>query len=148
MARKPVVTETFSPIDVSPVDPTEDLHLAFKWNIYHPDQREYRNQSVEVEPIEVYVQLDIPVDYGHTTPEGRTVLSVAGLRYVADLFDTVFLPSKKSVPANDEEVWEEDTIRSEKAKAAAEDDWDSDADFDDKTETDKAPWDEDGDDWS
>lgn len=118
--------------------------LNFKWNIYHPDQREYRNQSLEIEPAtSTYIQIDVPDEY--IIPSDHTqIITLAGLKYVIDQFDAVFLSAKKEVAPDDD--WEKDEPKEE--KKSDNDDWESDADFDDNNkETDKVPWEDDGKDW-
>lgn len=126
---------------------TDTLPVIFIWDKLRPDQREYRQQSVELEPAEnVRIQVDVPADPIYVIPGDdpkQMVLTLAGMKYVIDQFDTVFLPAKKEASVDPDEDWEEEEPKAEKK---TDDDWESDADFDTSTEPDKAPW-EDGD-WS
>lgn len=128
---------------------TDTLPVIFFWDKLRPDQREYRQQSVELTPVEnVRIQVDVPADPIYVVPGNdpkQMVLTLAGMKYVIDQFDTVFLLAKKEASANPDDDWEEEEPKAEKKV----DDWESDTEFDTETETDKVPWnDDDGKDWS
>lgn len=127
----------------------DTLPVLFIWDKLRPDQREYRQQSSELLPENVYIQIDVPADPIYVIPgknPAEIILTLTGMKYVIDQFDTVFLPPKKQEPNADDD-WEDDKS-TEESPASEKDDWDSDADFDSEKETDKVPWNDDGDDWS
>lgn len=125
------------------------VSIQFRWTTYRPDQREYRQQEAELNP-SAFVIVKVPKTdeyfHGFDEPTDQPILTLAGMKYVIDQFDTVFLPAKKEASANPDDDWEEEEPRAEKK---TDDDWESDTDFDTSTEPDKVPWNDDnGKDWS
>ena len=142
-----------------------DITLAFRWNIYRPDQREYRNQSLELLPdYDVAVSVPVTNEYlynsedilqalvlqelmaGDKPPSAQ--LTVAGLKYVVDQFDAVFLPKPATKPDEVEDDWEAD-LRAEPEKnttpATDSEDWEMDLDAANKP--DEVAWDENEEEW-
>ena len=134
--------------------------VLFRWNIYRPDQREYRQQSIELLPdYDVAISVPVTNEYlynsedilqaliaGDKQPSAK--LTVAGLKYVVDQFDAVFLPKPATKPDEVEDDWEAD-LRAEPEKnttpATDSEDWEMDLDAANKP--DEVAWDENEEEW-
>lgn len=90
-----------------------DVILYFDWNTFRPDQRQYRQQSIELQPgmetlgvlgacrIAVPVPLEhdfihnseeiIQARLGSNVKEPYPVLTLVGMKYVIDKFDLLYL---------------------------------------------------------
>lgn len=142
----------------------EQVTLHFEWGIYRPDQREYRNQSIELHPSWGSTQLiavDVPLNHNLIANSEQIiqqklagdlldipVLTITGLKYVIDQFDAVFLPTLATKPDEVEEDWEADLGGSEEKKsepATDNEDWETDLDAGNKP--DEVAWDEDTEEW-
>ena len=140
-----------------------NITLLFRWKIYHPDQREYRNQSLELLPdYDVAISVPVTNEYlynseyilqtliaGDKQPSAK--LTVAGMKYVVDQFDTIFLPSKSYIPEqmpDEEENWEADLGGEPEKKtvpATEDENWETDLGATNKP--DEVAWDEDTEEW-
>jgi len=149
------------------------ISLAFDWSLLRPDMRQYKQQSIEVLPKAVTIQVEI--DLTHETvanseailqaqlgagKEPKPILTVTGMRQAMEAFEAVLLDDVKEQV---EPVWEdadfdEDEapidVTEEFADTSEEDfgdepadDWEDEADIPD--EEDDQSWEEDDkDDWS
>jgi len=137
-----------------------DVPVKFIITVVRPDQRQYRQQEVELvcqQELQVLVPLNnemvansedvIQAKLGSgNVASPNPVLTVAGLKYVIDQFDNVFLKvEEKSATKTDDEDWmEEDTKPTAEKKSApkVEEDWENDT-----KKPDEVPWDEDTENW-
>src|SRR5512139_1084685 len=114
-----------------------DVILYFDWNTFRPDQRQYRQQSVELQPgVETLgalgtslgalgtCRIAIPVALAHdfihnseeiiqarlgnNAKEPYPILTLQGMKYVIDLFDEVFKDEEKTVETKDDDWGEEE----------------------------------------
>src|SRR3972149_6156654 len=128
--------------------------LLFRWKIYHPDQREFRNQSLELLPdYDVAISVPVTNEYlynsedilqaliaGDKQPSAQ--LTVAGLKYVVDQFDAVFLPKLAAKPDEVEEDWEADLgVEPEKKSISATEDENWETDLGATNKPDEVAWD-------
>lgn len=144
-----------------------DVILYFDWNTYRPDQRQYRQQSVELTPnvcdglSHTKVAMSIPLEHYliHNSEaviqaqlagdKGiEPVLTLAGMKYVIDKFDLLFKEEEKKAETKDDEDWGDDLPPATATKpgetaAADSEDWDND---DKKPE--EVPWDESKEEWN
>lgn len=138
-----------------------DVPVKFIITVVRPDQRQYRQQEVELvcqQEMQVLVPLTnenvanseelIQWQLGNVnTPKPNAILTVTGLKYVIDQFDNVFLKvEEKEATKTDDEDWGDDLPPSKpapaKPAAVVEEDWDNDT----KT-PDEVPWDESTEEW-
>ena len=137
-----------------------DVPVKFVVTVVRPDQRQYRQQEVELvcqQELEVLVPLTneyvansedvIQAKLGSgNVASPNPILTVAGLKYVIDQFDNVFLKvEEKETAKTDDEDWgdEEETPKKEKPVAKVEnEDWDEPAD-----PSEEVPWDSDDEKW-
>lgn len=112
-----------------------DIKIRFDWTNFRPDQRTYRQNSFELFPVlgvddgrtSPQVEIGIPLKGEYLAnceeiitkqlsgqPAPNPVLTIKGLRFVADAFDEIFYST------------EEDEKPAEAPKAKVEDDWESD----------------------
>jgi len=135
-----------------------DIPVKFIITVVRPDQRQYRQQEVELvcqQEMQVLVPLNneyvvnsedvIKAKLGSgNVAAPNPILTVTGLKYVIDQFDNVFLkPDEKEVATTEDEDWgEEETKPTEKKSAPAEEeDWDTTED------SKEVPWDADDETW-
>jgi len=141
-----------------------DVPVKFILTVLRPDQRQYRQQEVELfsdQEVEVLVPLTnemisnseevIQAKLGSgNVANPNPILTVAGLKYVIDQFDNIFLkPEEKAVQDTKDEDWGdalEDTKSAEKATTPASDDLEEWEEV--KEETKDAPWDADNEEWN
>lgn len=135
-----------------------DIPVKFVITVMRPDQRQYRQQEVElVCQQEMQVLVPLTNEYfanseeviqeklgSGNVPATNPVLTVAGLKYVIDQFDSVFLTEDKKAATTDDEDWGDDlppAKSAEPAKVEAED-WDNDT-----KKPDEVPWEENDEQW-
>jgi len=137
-----------------------DVPVKFVVTVVRPDQRQYRQQEIELvcqQELQVLVPLTnemiansediIQAKLGSGNVSiPNPVLTVAGLKYIIDQFDNVFLKvEEKEAAKTDDEDWgdEEETPKKEKPVAKVEnEDWDEPAD-----PSEEVPWDSDNEKW-
>jgi hypothetical protein len=138
-----------------------DVPVKFILTVLRPDQRQYRQQEVELvcqQELEVVVPLT--AEYIANSEEviqaklssGNVLaanprLTVAGLKYVIDQFDNVFLKveEKEATKTGDDDWLEEDTksaVEKKSAPKVEEEDWENDT-----KKPDEVPWDEKEEEW-
>lgn len=136
-----------------------DVPVKFTLSAVRPDQRQYRQQEIELySDIEVQVLIPLTAEYianfdpviqaklgsgGFENP----ILTVAGLKYVIDQFDAVFLKEEeKKVEKTDDDDWGDDLPPAKVSKPAPakveEENWDNDT-----KKPDEVPWDESTEEW-
>lgn len=140
-----------------------DVTLYFDWNTFRPDQRQFRQRSVEMYPELVKVAIVIPLEHelvansediiqirlgSINAPEPDPILTLAGMKYVIDQFGLTFGEKKESKETVKDDEWgdEFDTGKEEKTEKAStsnDDEWENEG----KESDDKAPWDESTDEW-
>lgn len=99
------------------------------WKVLRPDTRQYKQQSIEVE-LNCEIFIPIPVEYIHFQEgdTGKIVLTVAGMKYVQDQFELLYLDNPTEAweevnkKANDEGWGDEEQSKVED-KAAEDDGW-------------------------
>lgn len=146
------------------------VRALFRWNILRPDTRQYKQQSVEVYPLAVDIEVLVPESmvaiYNPDGPE--VVLTLAGMKYVQDQFEKLYeqvspesasdwdsdIPS--TAPKGSTNEWDDSNFLTGKApeeeKEETADGWDADPVFDeDNKMSGNAPdtemWNEDEEDW-
>jgi len=138
-----------------------DIPVKFIITVVRPDQRTYRQQEVELvcqQEMQVLVPLNhemvansedvIQAKLGSgNVAAPNPILTVAGLKYVIDQFDNVFMKvdEKPDQPQKfEEDDWgEEETKPTEKKSAPAEEeDWEET-----KEDSKEVPWDADDEKW-
>jgi len=137
-----------------------DILIKFTAIVIRPDQRQYRQQEIEmVCQHELEVPMPLINEYVANSEkiiqwqlgtvhvlEPNPILTVAGLKYVIDQFDNVFLKvEEKEVAKTDDEDWgeEETEKKAEKLASKVEDeDWEESPD-----PNEEVPWDSDDEKW-
>lgn len=145
-----------------------DVKFRFYLSTLRPDQRQYRQQEMELFcsdydgglesiPVEVVLPLEhklianaediIQVRLGSVNgdpEEPKPVLTIAGLKYLQDRFDDVFLaqPEQKKTEDDWGADFDEETPKKEETKSS-DDEWESEG----KPAADKTTWDESTDEW-
>lgn len=104
--------------------------ILFKWTLVHPDQRQYRQQAVELEPKAVFVEVDIPADLSLPSDKDEVFLTPQGMAYAFNALEKAF-GSAHSVEQNSLEVTEDwgevkPAAKKESKPAPASDDEDDD----------------------
>lgn len=142
----------------------EEVTLYFRWSSYKPDQREYRNQSIELNPswgTASFITVKVPLKHEYISNSEEIiqaklasnapvdpVLTIAGMKYVIDQFDAVFFPVPATKPDEvGDDDWETDLGGSEpekKSAPATDEDWETDLTTD---KPDEVAWDETEEDW-
>ena len=146
------------------------ISLAFDWSLLRPDMREYKQQSIEVLPKAVTIQVEI--DLTHETivnskeilqaqlgagKAPKPILTVAGMRQAMEAFEAVLVDDLKEKV---EPVWKDADFDEDKPEATETsetseedfgdepaDEWEDNTDIPD--EEDDQSWEEDDkDDWS
>ena len=141
-----------------------EVIFEFLWEGYKPDQRQYRNQSIELMPLgkegtSVLIAVPVPLEHeliynseaiiqaqlaGNKADD--PILTMQGMKYVIDKFDALFSEKEKEATKTDDEDWmEEDTKPAAEKKSATkaeEEDWENDT-----KKPDEVPWDEDTENW-
>ncbi len=141
-----------------------DVPVKFVLTVLRPDQRQYRQQEVELvcqQELQVLVPLTnemiansedvIQAKLGSgNVANPNPILTVAGLKYVIDQFDDVFLKvEEKPVEETTDKDWDElpddgQSIEKKSSKKANDENWDELPEIEDSKEV---PWDEDNEKW-
>lgn len=112
-------------------EPTVPVYFA--WNSFMPDHRQYKQNSIVLNPADIYVQVDVPLkrDYitntekllvnGLYAEKGDPILTPLGMRYCMDQLESVLpdVPLKSTdfePDLEEDDGWDkgEDDIRDEK----------------------------------
>lgn len=141
--------------------------INFLWETYRPDQREYRQNSVELNPsvgdgkYPAVVQVKVPLQHEYIAnseaiisaqltagDEPKPVLTIAGMKYIQDQFDAVLKDAEVVKPDDfkDDSNWHDDEdwgVTTTSIPVPADDE-----DWSDATETPAdEPWNEAEEDW-
>ena len=139
-----------------------EVPLEFVLTKFRPDQRRFRQQELEMECI-VRVQVKLPAEAKYVVnldelekAKDETiapVLTVEGLRFITDLFDTVFQNATQDLAISESgelenEEWKEEKPTNSAAKKpqAKEEDWEE-AWEEQKKKPEEVSWDEDDENW-
>ena len=141
------------------------IKVQFHWATYRPDARQYKQQSIEVNPFlpegnQPLVEIELPVnllanaeDYLKAGIEGNKsptpILSIAAVKYLVDEWEKVFsdVSPDDFTPhlSNADADWSADLPQSDPSGITGTDDnsWDEVV----SPETEAEPWDEKQEDW-
>jgi hypothetical protein len=113
------------------------VKVVFAWNMYRPDNRQYKQQSIEVTPYmgdeSPMVEIELPVellanaeDYLKAGIEGKKppqpILSVKAVKYLVDEWEKIFSDPKEVEP---EDFFTKPTIEDKDGWVDKTDDWDT-----------------------
>lgn len=146
-----------------------EIVLYFDWNTFRPDQRQYRQQSIELHPgtfapeyasyqVAVAVPLESRIIYNSEAiiqaklgngEEPLPVLTLTGMKYVIDKFDALFEEKKADTKTTSDDEWEEDLPEKSgktenKETSGSDEEWEED----NKNKPDETNWEESEDDWN
>lgn len=84
----------------------ETYRMIVGWEVFRPDTRQYKQQSIEIKLVGVGVAVDIPASLVVSASETSVVLTIKGMRYVQEQFESVFndAPAAESVGWDDAQV--------------------------------------------
>ena len=142
-------------------DKKPQISLNFGWHILRPDMRQYKQQSVEVFPIDLTISVDIDLIQENIAnseailkaqlgsgKEPDPVLTIEGMQQAMKAFEAVLVDELKEQPEWSDEDEQSTAIDvTDEFAETSEDDWEKDVDTPD--EVDDQSWEEDDeDDWS
>jgi hypothetical protein len=145
----------------------KNVKVLFKWTILRADSRQYRQQSMELEPIGVQVAVEVPntpeyvwntlqtLQAGTNQQVDLAVLTPAGVRYVQDQVEKLYLDEEVSSEDFGGDGWDDNEPTATTKEAddgwgeettdpveAAEDEWEEggSSDADEKWTEDEEGW--------
>jgi len=80
--------------------------IRMKWKIFRPDKRQYRQQSVELEPVNVYVEAKLDDDDIVDVTTEEVIITPTGFRKVHQLLEDLFVDDTSETESDDD--WDED----------------------------------------
>lgn len=128
--------------------------LSFVWHVIRPDQRQYRQQEIELLPQGIWIDVEIDAEKMQLDENGDAHISPETMAEVQKKLESVFETVDTVSSNDDEEGWNSKETKTEKkSKPAVEEDDDDGWGDDDKAvetktpESDNTPWDDTEEDW-
>lgn len=131
-----VQVEQFSKVIEVPIQKPDGLlspvMVGFKWSSFVPDKRQWRPSRPFIEPIEVFIQIEVPLDHEYIfnateIPIARekgdpfpVILTPKGLKYCIDEFEEVMQDVR---PAPEKEDWESDEWKEDATSTPSTEKW-------------------------
>jgi len=82
--------------------------IRMKWKIFRPDKRQYRQQSVELEPVNVYVEAKLDDDDIVDVTTEEVIITPAGFHKVHQLLEDLFVNDVSEPETESDDNWDED----------------------------------------
>ena len=82
----------------------ENIPVIFKWISVQPDKRQWKPSQPLLEPVDVFIRLDVPEEFAEITSTSKVILSAAGMRFCVDTLEAVM--SDPAKPDNSSEEFE------------------------------------------
>ena len=104
-------------------DDMDIIPVVFKWISVQPDKRQWKPSQPILEPIDMYVRLDVPKEFAEISQEAKVILNPAGMRFCVDALETAMSDPAKPDTSDDEFETDKKKDNKEKDNLEEDDEW-------------------------
>ncbi len=79
--------------------------LSFLWHVVRPDQRQYRQQEIELMPIDSIIDVEVDASKIQFDEQGSAHISPETMAEVLKKLESVFLTDEKNTKTSNDDDW-------------------------------------------